>query len=63
MLLEFKLQDIPGSVTAVLELIPQFQFNISYISSQDEGGSGYQPFQLGLLVEEPAPNHVFVRYA
>ena len=51
-LLEFKLQDVPGSVTAVLELIQRFQFNISYISSQEEGASGYQHFKMGLLVED-----------
>ena len=63
MLLEFKLQDIPGSVTAVLELIQQFQFNISYISSQEEGGSGYQHFKMGLLVEDPEQISVFVQEA
>lgn len=34
-LLEFRLRDVPGSVTAVLELISEFSFNISYISSQE----------------------------
>ena len=53
MLLEFKLQDVPGAVTPVLELIQRFQFNISYISSQEEGGSGCQHFKMGLLVEDP----------
>ena len=32
-LLEFCLKDVPGSVTAILELIDAFRFNISYINS------------------------------
>lgn len=63
MLLEFKLRDVPGAVTAVLELIQQFQFNISYISSQEEGGSGYQHFKMGLLVEDQAQVGAFLREA
>lgn len=50
-LVEFRLEDKPGSVTAVLELINKFNFNISYISSQ-ENGSGYQQFKMGLYVNE-----------
>ena len=34
-LLEFKLRDVPGSVTSVLELISDYSFNITYISSQE----------------------------
>jgi glyoxylase-like metal-dependent hydrolase (beta-lactamase superfamily II)/predicted amino acid-binding ACT domain protein len=49
-LLEFKLQDIPGGVTAILELIEQFNFNISYLSSQ-ENGSDHQLFKMGLFIE------------
>ena len=48
-LLEFRLEDKPGSVTNVLELISKFNFNISYISSQ-ENGSDYQYFKMGLYV-------------
>ena len=51
-LLEFKLKDIPGSVTAILMLINDFNFNISYISSQ-ENGTDYQLFKMGLYVDEP----------
>ena len=61
MLLEFKLRDVPGTVTAVLELIQRFQFNISYISSQEEGGSGYQHFKMGLLVEDQAQIGAFLK--
>ena len=51
-LIEFCLRDVPGSVTDVLELIHAFQFNISYINSQ-ENGSDYQYFKMGLYVDEP----------
>lgn len=51
-LLEFRLNDVPGSVTEVLRLINEFNFNISYISSQ-ENGTDYQYFKMGLYVEEP----------
>ena len=49
-LLEFCLEDVPGSVTSVLKLISDFNFNISYISSQ-ENGTDYQYFKMGLYVE------------
>jgi len=49
-LLEFRLIDRPGSVTGVLELINSYQFNISYISSQ-ENGTEYQLFKMGLYVD------------
>ena len=50
-LIEFCLPDVPGSVTNVLELISRFNFNISYISSQ-ENGTDYQYFKRGLYVED-----------
>ena len=50
-LLEFKLPDIPGSVKQILELITEFNFNISYISSQ-ENSTGYQDFKMGLFVDD-----------
>ena len=50
-LVEFRLSDVPGSVTSVLELINEFNFNISYISSQ-ENGTDYQYFKMGLYVED-----------
>ncbi|MEA4965331.1 MAG: Zn-dependent hydrolase [Oscillospiraceae bacterium] len=49
-LLEFRLRDRPGAVRPVLELISRFRFNISYISSQ-ENGTGHQHFRMGLFVE------------
>ena len=51
MLMEFILRDEPGSVTKVLELIMEFGFNISYISSQEDGTS-YQRFKMGLFVDD-----------
>ncbi len=50
-LIEFCLEDVPGSVTSVLTLINNFNFNISYISSQ-ENGTDYQYFKMGLYVED-----------
>ncbi len=51
MLMEFILRDEPGSVTEVLELITEFGFNISYISSQEDG-TPYQRFKMGLFVDD-----------
>lgn len=50
-LLEFCLKDVPGSVTEVLKLISEFNFNISYISSQ-ENGTDFQYFKMGLYVDD-----------
>ena len=50
-LIEFHLEDVPGSVTSVLTLINEFNFNISYLSSS-ENGSGYQDFKMGLCVSD-----------
>lgn len=61
-LIEFRLEDKPGSVTAVLELISKFNFNISYISSQ-ENGSGYQQFKMGLYVNSASSLTEFLAQA
>ena len=50
-LVEFTLQDQPGSVTEVLRLIRRYELNISYISSQ-ENGTDYQAFKMGLYIED-----------
>ncbi|MDE5994418.1 MAG: Zn-dependent hydrolase [Oscillospiraceae bacterium] len=50
-LLEFMLEDKPGGVLEILSLINEYDFNISYISSQ-ENGSEYQFFKMGLLVSD-----------
>ena len=49
-LLELRLKDEPGSALRILELIREFNFNISYMSSQ-ENGTDYQLFKMGLFVE------------
>lgn len=51
-LIEFKLEDKPGILVPVLELIEQFNFNISYISSQ-ANDKPYQNFRMGLFVDSP----------
>ena len=61
-LLEFKLKDEPGSVTKVLELISDFNFNISYISSQ-ENGTEYQLFKMGLIVDDKEKINTFLTEA
>ena len=61
-LIEFRLEDIPGSVTNVLELISTFNFNISYISSQ-ENGTDYQYFKMGLYVDNSDKISQFLKEA
>jgi glyoxylase-like metal-dependent hydrolase (beta-lactamase superfamily II) len=61
-LLEFCLRDEPGSVTEILSLINDFHFNISYISSQ-ENGSEYQYFKMGLFVDDPEKITAFLARA
>ena len=61
-LLEFCLEDVPGSVTSVLTLISDFNFNISYISSQ-ENGTDYQYFKMGLYVEDIDKISAFLKEA
>lgn len=61
-LLEFRLRDVPGSVSDVLTLISRFNFNISYISSQ-ENGTDYQFFKMGLYVDDPEKIAAFLKEA
>ena len=61
-LLEFRLVDRPGSATDVLTLINDFNFNISYISSQ-ENGTDYQYFKMGLYVEDLDKISLFLKEA
>lgn len=61
-LLEFKLCDVPGSVTSVLELLSKFRFNISYINSQ-ENASDYQYFKMGIVVENNEKIDEFLKEA
>ena len=61
-LLEFCLKDVPGSVTNILELINSFNFNISYINSQ-ENGTDFQYFKMGLHVDDPSRIAAFLEQA
>ena len=61
-LLEFRLKDEPGSVTSILELISAHSFNISYISSQ-ENGTEYQLFKMGLIVDSSDKISTFIEEA
>ena len=61
-LIEFTLKDVPGSVTDILELINRFNFNISYINSQ-ENGTDFQNFKMGLHVEDPGRISAFLEQA
>lgn len=60
LLLEFQLKDEPGSLYPVLKLIHAFHFNISYISSQ-ENGTDYQYFKMGLFVDDGREISDFMR--
>lgn len=61
-LLEFQLLDVPGSITAVLELIQSFNFNISYMSAQ-ENGTDHQAFKMGLFVDSQQKVSTFLAEA
>ena len=61
-LIEFCLKDTPGSVTDVLSLIDEFDFNISYISSE-ENGTDYQYFKMGLFVDNSEKIKSFLKSA
>ncbi len=49
-LIVLKLRDEVGAVTPVLEVINNYDINVTYISSQ-ENGTPYQYFKMGLLIE------------
>ncbi len=49
-LIVLKLLDEVGAVTPVLEILNNYDINVTYISSQ-ETGSPYQYFKMGLLIE------------
>ena len=61
-LLEFRLSDVPGSVTEILRLIEKHHLNISYMSSQ-ENGSDYQYFKMGLFVDDENELKEFIKKA
>ncbi len=47
-----KLPDVVGSVTPILQILSNYDINVTFISSQ-ENGTGYQDFEMGLLIEKP----------
>ena len=61
-LIEFQLRDEPGALLPVLQLIHQYAFNISFISSRETGGE-YQFFKMGLFVENGRLISAFMRRA
>ena len=61
-LLEFYLENRPGSVTEILEIIEKFSFNISYMSFS-ESDSQYQLFKMGLFVDDAEKINSFVEKA
>ena len=61
-LLEFKLEDIPGKATDILALINDYSLNISYISSQ-ESGDDYRILKMGLYVDDEAKIERFIEDA
>ena len=58
-LLQFDLQDRPGAANAVLKLIHDFHFNISYINAQSSESS----FRVGIYVEDQARVTEFLEQA
>ena len=62
MLMEFKLLDEPNSLVPILELISEFNFNISYISSQ-ENNTEYQDFKMALFIDNPDKVDEFLKEA
>ena len=53
LMIELTLDDVPGAVRPVLEVLNNYNVNISYINSQ-ENGTPQQYFKMGLLIEDPA---------
>ena len=58
-LLEFKLLDKPGTLMPILEIINNYNFNISYISSQ-QNKTEFQYFKMGLFIENTATMKSFL---
>lgn len=61
-LMQFKLWDQPGALLPILELINKYNFNISYISSQ-ETNTDFQYFKMGLYVENEDDVSEFMKQA
>ena len=52
LVIEMLLEDVPGSILPILELLQSLAVNISYMSSKSNQ-TGYQHFKMGLLIENP----------
>ena len=52
-LIELILPDVSGSICPILEIISDYDVNISYINSH-ENETDYQQFKMGLLIQNPA---------
>ena len=61
-LIEFRLLDVPNSVRPVLELINRYNFNITYLSGQ-QNDTDYQNFKIGLFVQEEGSIRRFLEEA
>ena len=59
-LMEFKLLDKPNTLLPILEIISEFNFNISYISSQ-ENSTDYQYFKMALFIDDPSKVDSFLK--
>ena len=60
LMIVLKLEDNPGTVTPILEILKKYKVNISYISSQ-ENGTEYQYFKMGLLIDCKLRNARFIK--
>jgi len=49
MLVEFKINDVPGGILPILKVLNNYRVNISYMNSQ-ENGTEIQNFKMGLLI-------------
>ena len=58
-LLEFHLPNVPSAVLPVLELIDSFNFNITYMSGQ-ENDTDHQDLKVGIYIQDPAQTKVFL---
>ena len=61
-LLDFSLEDRPGSMAAVLRLIKDYGLNISYMSYQDDG-TRFQDCKMGLYFESEDRLKAFIKKA
>lgn len=58
-LLEFHLPNVPSAVLPVLELIDSFNFNITYMSGQ-ENDTDHQDLKVGIYIQDPAQTKAFL---